>query len=142
GMFDQLDVEVAERTHKERLLRIRLSEQVMREMGLSTKASPRMDVTLDRMLAANRPDTHMLDLNSKLMQYLLNKACEYDFGALTAMLKAPQLGEGDRKSTRLNSSHVKISYAVFCLKKKNEYHHKRREEVLPFSNEELPVYPD
>src|SRR5690606_10947327 len=31
-------------------------------------------------------------------------------------------GEPDRKSTRLNSSHVKISYAVFCLKKKT---HKR-----------------
>src|SRR5690606_40314544 len=28
-------------------------------------------------------------------------------------------GDIDRKSTRLNSSHVKISYAVFCLKKKN-----------------------
>src|SRR5690606_41915022 len=28
----------------------------------------------------------------------------------------------DRKSTRLNSSHVKISYAVFCLKKKNSHH--------------------
>src|SRR5438067_11856621 len=27
--------------------------------------------------------------------------------------------EADRKSTRLNSSHVSISYAVFCLKKKN-----------------------
>src|SRR5439155_17285924 len=27
--------------------------------------------------------------------------------------------EADRKSTRLNSSHVAISYAVFCLKKKN-----------------------
>src|SRR5690606_41937630 len=27
----------------------------------------------------------------------------------------------DRKSTRLNSSHVKISYAVFCLKKKKNY---------------------
>src|SRR5690625_3950343 len=27
----------------------------------------------------------------------------------------------DRKSTRLNSSHVAISYAVFCLKKKNKY---------------------
>src|SRR3989442_7732266 len=26
---------------------------------------------------------------------------------------------GDRKSTRLNSSHVRISYAVFCLQKKN-----------------------
>src|SRR5690606_40380061 len=29
----------------------------------------------------------------------------------------------DRKSTRLNSSHVKISYAVFCLKKKNNLTH-------------------
>src|SRR5690606_40103706 len=29
-----------------------------------------------------------------------------------------QVVERDRKSTRLNSSHVKISYAVFCLKKK------------------------
>src|SRR5690606_40376272 len=29
------------------------------------------------------------------------------------------VGSEDRKSTRLNSSHVKISYAVFCLKKKN-----------------------
>src|SRR3712207_8902569 len=28
-------------------------------------------------------------------------------------------GDGDRKSTRLNSSHANISYAVFCLKKKN-----------------------
>src|SRR2546430_6735463 len=27
---------------------------------------------------------------------------------------------GDRKSTRLNSSHSQISYAVFCLKKKNQ----------------------
>src|SRR5438874_7316803 len=29
-------------------------------------------------------------------------------------------GRGDRKSTRLNSSHVEISYAVFCLKKKKK----------------------
>src|SRR3982751_7028838 len=30
---------------------------------------------------------------------------------------------GDRKSTRLNSSHDQISYAVFCLKKKNRVTH-------------------
>src|SRR5690242_21431966 len=30
-------------------------------------------------------------------------------------------GRRDRKSTRLNSSHMSISYAVFCLKKKNKY---------------------
>src|SRR5947209_16549344 len=31
-------------------------------------------------------------------------------------------GFSDRKSTRLNSSHANISYAVFCLKKKNKKH--------------------
>src|SRR3712207_7295008 len=31
--------------------------------------------------------------------------------------------DGDRKSTRLNSSHANISYAAFCLKKKTEQHH-------------------
>src|SRR2546422_1893793 len=31
-----------------------------------------------------------------------------------------EVGHGDRKSTRLNSSHGYISYAVFCLKKKND----------------------
>src|SRR3712207_7353617 len=47
--------------------------------------------------------------------------------ALTRRHRAPRvvgaralgrLGLGDRKSTRLNSSHANISYAVFCLKKK------------------------
>src|SRR5690606_39967454 len=33
---------------------------------------------------------------------------------------APGGDDPDRKSTRLNSSHVKISYAVFCLKKKKK----------------------
>src|SRR5207249_8770158 len=32
----------------------------------------------------------------------------------------PAVRRRDRKSTRLNSSHVSISYAVFCLKKKNK----------------------
>src|SRR5260221_4692658 len=32
------------------------------------------------------------------------------------------LAARDRKSTRLNSSHTVISYAVFCLKKKKSYH--------------------
>src|SRR5256885_5588459 len=33
-------------------------------------------------------------------------------------------GDGDRKSTRLNSSHLVISYAVFCLQKKNPADHR------------------
>src|SRR5690625_6859773 len=39
--------------------------------------------------------------------------------SLNIGLKLLQLRTADRKSTRLNSSHVAISYAVFCLKKKN-----------------------
>src|SRR3712207_6855325 len=35
-------------------------------------------------------------------------------------LWAPPASIGDRKSTRLNSSHANISYAVFCLKKKKQ----------------------
>src|SRR5690348_17384549 len=35
-------------------------------------------------------------------------------------LPRPRRGAGDRKSTRLNSSHPSISYAVFCLKKKKQ----------------------
>src|SRR5699024_11231920 len=38
----------------------------------------------------------------------------------------------DRKSTRLNSSHVSISYAVFCLKKKNKY----KKEINMMSNQQ------
>src|SRR3712207_7144594 len=32
-----------------------------------------------------------------------------------------QISQSDRKSTRLNSSHANISYAVFCLKKKTDH---------------------
>src|SRR5699024_11558429 len=41
-------------------------------------------------------------------------ALDLDSGEAAVMIK----GDTDRKSTRLNSSHVSISYAVFCLKKK------------------------
>src|SRR3712207_8090576 len=44
--------------------------------------------------------------------------------ALSTLIKASsytQLPKRDRKSTRLNSSHANISYAVFCLKKKSDY---------------------
>src|SRR3989440_1183611 len=44
---------------------------------------------------------------------------------LAPLVKDSYAGHGDRKSTRLNSSHDQISYAVFCLKKK-----KRTEVIL------------
>src|SRR3712207_7656406 len=57
---------------------------------------------------------------------------QLDARILTAMRQQPRIGvlelsrrlgvaRGDRKSTRLNSSHANISYAVFCLKKKQHH---------------------
>src|SRR5256885_7092105 len=42
-----------------------------------------------------------------------------DFRATSLETLRQMVATGDRKSTRLNSSHLVISYAVFCLKKKN-----------------------
>src|SRR2546430_5912218 len=42
---------------------------------------------------------------------------------------APARDERDRKSTRLNSSHSQISYAVFCLKKKKKSHLEEQQPV-------------
>src|SRR3712207_7580303 len=56
----------------------------------------------------------------------------------------PRLGEVkvDRKSTRLNSSHANISYAVFCLKKKTETTHPfvrgRQLEPIPLMDRSRP----
>src|SRR5690606_39306276 len=55
-------------------------------------------------------------------------------GTLDPLGVADSLRREDRKSTRLNSSHVKISYAVFCLKKKNGLRHvKNSKPVSPIN---------
>src|SRR5207244_12174732 len=53
-----------------------------------------------------------------------NRAARLGAGALITLMPRPSTNRSvtsviDRKSTRLNSSHQIISYAVFCLKKKN-----------------------
>src|SRR5690606_42060684 len=60
--------------------------------------------------------------NSSLYFYDLNLKGNYQFNDRNIVYLSGYFG--DRKSTRLNSSHVKISYAVFCLKKKIHYTHK------------------
>src|SRR5437667_7663841 len=48
----------------------------------------------------------------------------------------------DRKSTRLNSSHITISYAVFCLKKKKKKHKKYHNETQSEKENIGPVEPE
>src|SRR5947209_14535626 len=57
-----------------------------------------------------------LDAALFILEYA-RSAFEYE------VLQAGDLDQ-DRKSTRLNSSHANISYAVFCLKKKNRQDHR------------------
>src|SRR5690606_40948993 len=60
-----------------------------------------------------------------ILGLLLGSGAAQAVGGITSDEAAPHYATNqnredlDRKSTRLNSSHVKISYAVFCLKKKN-----------------------
>src|SRR3989454_7864718 len=56
------------------------------------------------------------ELRLLAIQGLMNSDPERALPLLKKVLEGP----GDRKSTRLNSSHLVISYAVFCLKKKNK----------------------
>src|SRR3712207_6973041 len=53
-----------------------------------------------------------------LTKYEGHVPVELCFQSLDALPEGFSVPEGDRKSTRLNSSHANISYAVFCLKKK------------------------
>src|SRR5690606_39728659 len=61
--------------------------------------------------------------NAYYFQLIQSLARHYGFSVDTPWQELPEAspatGSADRKSTRLNSSHVKISYAVFCLKKKS-----------------------
>src|SRR2546429_1904419 len=88
---------------------------------------------LDRILESRRAEVQLRKkvLPETALKYGVQAASPLrDFpGALTrpginvmAELKPASPSRGDRKSTRLNSSHGYISYAVFCLKKKKKIH--------------------
>src|SRR5690625_6733627 len=62
---------------------------------------------LTNLLGAGDPNVHWIDGRWWMF-----------FGAFRTTLRNNIFAATDRKSTRLNSSHVAISYAVFCLKKK------------------------
>src|SRR2546428_6280948 len=76
-------------------------------------------LSLHDALPICRPDASRVPLTKKNSANAPAPAgafCFFVFGAIDQIAKRPS--RGDRKSTRLNSSHDQISYAVFCLKKK------------------------
>src|SRR5438874_10220483 len=62
-------------------------------------------------------ENKIANLGTNVFQIARTPFAVTDFNIIIKALKYKKI-EIDRKSTRLNSSHVEISYAVFCLKKK------------------------
>ena len=67
--------------------------------------------------------------NHRLAERKKNAAADFEKWEVEAAKKiGDQPKEPDRKSTRLNSSHALISYAVFCLKKKKKNKNKQKQK--------------
>src|SRR5256885_9329771 len=69
-----------------------------------------------------RADAHDADELAQSRSPAVRGAGRGDFRVAAGVVR---IGAGDRKSTRLNSSHLVISYAVFCLKKKKTSNYAR-----------------
>src|SRR5258707_3065884 len=67
-----------------------------------------------------RPPRSTLFPYTTLFRSLFSQVRRRGLGASERLAGAQRDGTTDRKSTRLNSSHANISYAVFCLEKKHE----------------------
>src|SRR5690554_7459486 len=65
-------------------------------------------------------ETEVSNLRAVIDTYHVEGDLRRDIALNIKRLKEINCYRGDRKSTRLNSSHVRISYAVFCLKKKKK----------------------
>src|SRR5437660_3013049 len=78
------------------------------DLGLVVQLEP---LTAVVPIRATRGHDHLVGADFAHVVVVVQRAPELS-------VNARQAAEQDRKSTRLNSSHVAISYAVFCLKKK------------------------
>src|SRR5690349_23169634 len=72
----------------------------------------------DGLIDRESGDAVLDEINEKAVEAALQLKDAHEGSTVTVLTVGPDQVAEDRKSTRLNSSHVEISYAVFCLKKK------------------------
>src|SRR5690349_23497272 len=86
-------------------------------------ALPIFELAAEQLLVSRDLRLDGVAVSDAVLEALLAELHLFEVTLETARLALGLLRDGvedrDRKSTRLNSSHVEISYAVFCLKKKN-----------------------
>src|SRR5438874_9979281 len=97
-------------------------------------------------IGTERPTTYTLPYTTLFRSRAHSPGCEVG-GELQplAIVFSPrrcrELSRLDRKSTRLNSSHVETSYAVFCLKKKTFPRHRpERIHTVPYGSPSFPIH--
>src|SRR5205085_8057073 len=101
------------------LARLAQSNKVM--PGLQLDRTRLAQAASERQAAADRAQREAAERHSaELQQQLANEQASRVAQSAEVERLRQQIDEKDRKSTRLNSSHSQISYAVFCLKKKKK----------------------
>src|SRR2546426_6045571 len=87
---------------------------------LDATLDPSREAILDTNVIVHASENQLVD--GKIQDFLVAfYPIIRDFPNWLQLLLDRSPEDGDRKSTRLNSSHLVISYAVFCLKKKTRY---------------------
>lgn len=84
GMFKIMEIEVIEESHQGMVKTIRIPEHLLKKI---TGIKQRLQITFDRVLGSTRPNIHMLDLESPLVQFFLSEAKSYQFGGLCSIVK-------------------------------------------------------
>src|SRR5690606_39654079 len=107
----------------------RIQRELLQDLGREPtpdELAKEMDISPEKVLEIQQYAREPISLDqtigdegdSQLGDFIEDSEAVVAVDAVSFTLLQDQLQSVDRKSTRLNSSHVKISYAVFCLKKK------------------------
>src|SRR5690606_17029329 len=110
---ENIDTSVPVHTSMMYITQINPSDGV-NEQGANIKIAVRSGVKIYHRFASNRQPS------VEISNFAYNKGENPERIKISFNNDGNVWADGDRKSTRLNSSHVKISYAVFCLKKKKK----------------------
>jgi len=113
GMFALLGVDIVEKTHKDQVWHIRLSDEFAQDLGVR---KTRYEITFDRLITTIRSNTEMMDLDNFIFKLLLEKAKDFNFGGQSAVIKG-----GD-----LNGEAILCSF----LRWQNEVGLRQRQELL------------
>src|SRR5688572_3978827 len=115
------DVSTSDRTRLDQHLTAIRDIEV--KIATTTLTIPEAAVTRMRTIDPRPYDQGTRDEAVKLFMDLMAFSAAADYSRVAVLKVGDRIDDHiytDRKSTRLNSSHSQISYAVFCLKKKNE----------------------